>query len=33
MSEMSNESGETIADIVAEKRREAQDIFRVNDTP
>lgn len=33
MSEMSNKANETIADIVAEKRREAQDILSVNDTP
>lgn len=30
---MSNEASETIADIVAEKRLEAQRIRRVNDTP
>lgn len=30
---MSNEANETIADIVAEKRREAQHIRNINDTP
>lgn len=30
---MSDENQETISDIVAEKRREAQDILRINDTP
>lgn len=33
MSEMSNEKQETVADIVAEKRREAQHIRNINDTP
>lgn len=30
---MSNEAHETVADIVAEKRREAQHIRNINDTP
>lgn len=33
MSEMSNEKKETVMDIVAEKRREAQHIRNINDTP
>lgn len=33
MSEMSNEKQETVADIVSEKRREAQHIRNINDTP